>query len=168
MVRIDKSFYSLHAPEMARALIGKKLCVKLGNGVMKHAILETECYYGFEDSACHAHRGKTERNKVMFEAGGIAYIYLCYGLHNMLNIVSGEKDFPEAVLIRGVEGYMGPGKLTKALGITRDYNGEDMINSERLWLEEGDVQYSISASERIGIDYADEEDRKRLWRFSAV
>ena len=98
--------------------------------------METECYYGEEDTACHASKGKTERTKVLYEQGGTAYVYLCYGMHSLFNVVSGKKGHPEAVLIRGVTGYNGPGKLTKAMHIDRTLNEEDMVNSDQLWLED--------------------------------
>ena len=92
---------------MAPSLIGKLLCRKMcdenGERIIKFRITETECYFGEEDTACHAHKGKTERTKTMYRRGGIAYVYLCYGMHSMLNVVSGPEGYPEAVLIRGVE-----------------------------------------------------------------
>ena len=74
---------------MAPALLGKLLCRKIDNEIIKYRITETECYFGEEDTACHAHKGKTERTKVMYHEGGVAYVYLCYGLHSMFNVVSG-------------------------------------------------------------------------------
>ena len=157
---------------MAPSLIGKLLCRKVyENGkekTIKLRITETECYFGENDTACHAHKGKTERTKIMYHRGGVAYVYLCYGIHSLLNIVSGPKDFPEAVLIRGVEGFNGPGKLTKALSIDRSLNGEDLINSEKLWLEDDGYSAKYIAGKRIGIDYATEEYRNMLWRYTMV
>ena len=157
---------------MAPSLIGKLLCRKIcdnsGERVIKLRITETECYFGEEDTACHAHKGKTERTKVMYHSGGVAYIYLCYGIHSLLNIVSGPEDFPEAVLIRGVEGYDGPGKLTKVLAIDRSLNGEDLIASDKLWLEDDGFSAEYTVGKRIGIDYATEEYRNILWRFTIV
>ena len=155
---------------MAPSLIGKLLCRKVyENGkekIIKLRITETECYFGENDTACHAHKGKTERTKIMYHRGGVAYVYLCYGIHSLLNIVSGPKDFPEAVLIRGVEGFNGPGKLTKALSIDRSLNGEDLIISEKLWLEEDGYSAEYTVGKRIGIDYATEEYRNMLWRYT--
>ncbi|MEG0754430.1 MAG: DNA-3-methyladenine glycosylase, partial [Angelakisella sp.] len=125
-----------------------------------------ECYCGECDTACHAHKGKTERTKVIYREGGCAYIYLCYGIHNLLNVVSGEEDFPEAVLIRGVEGFYGPGRLTKTLAIDRTLNGEDLVTSKQLWLEEDGTFPEYEAATRIGIEYATEEYREKLWRFT--
>jgi DNA-3-methyladenine glycosylase len=169
-MKLDKDFYSKRAPEMAPSLIGKLLCRKIcdnsGERVIKLRITETECYFGEEDTACHAHKGKTERTKVMYHSGGVAYIYLCYGIHSLLNIVSGPEDFPEAVLIRGVEGYDGPGKLTKVLAIDRSLNGEDLIASDKLWLEDDGFSAEYTVGKRIGIDYATEEYRNILWRYT--
>ena len=102
----------------------------------------------------------------MYEPGGRAYVYLCYGMHEMLNIVTGPEGSPEAVLIRGVEGHDGPGKLTRALDITRALNRENLLESNRLWLEDDGAAPPFSASPRIGIAYASAEDRARLWRFT--
>jgi DNA-3-methyladenine glycosylase len=102
----------------------------------------------------------------MYSAGGCAYIYLCYGMHHMLNIVTGAKGEPQAVLIRGIESADGPGKLTKKLAVERRHNGADVIFSDELWIEDdGFVPEQINTSPRIGIDYADEKDRLRPWRF---
>ena len=102
----------------------------------------------------------------MYREGGVAYVYLCYGIHSLLNIVSGTEGFPEAVLLRGVEGYDGPGKLTKALGIDCSLNGASFTTSEDLWLEDDGYSASYETGKRIGIDYATEEYRNILWRFT--
>ena len=158
--------YNKDAVTLARYLLGKILCRKAGRKVLKLRITETEAYYGEDDTACHAHKGKTERTAIMYEDGGHAYIYLCYGVHWLLNVVSGKKDFPEAVLIRGVEGYNGPGKLTKALCIDKSLNKENMADSVRLWIEDDGEKPAFTAAKRIGIDYASEKDKERLWRFT--
>lgn len=167
-MRVKSDFYKMRAPEMAKALLGKLLCRKVDGKVMKLRINETEAYFGEDDTACHASKGKTGRTKTMYEDGGTAYIYLCYGIHNLLNIVSGERGFPEACLIRGVEGYDGPGKLTKAMKIDRSLNGIDLNTSDELWLEDDGHNPSFEPSRRIGIGYASEEDRNRLWRFNVT
>ena len=108
MKRLKKADYAADAVTMAKMLLGKWLCRRLDGGtVLKARIVETEAYCGEGDTACHAHCGKTERNAPMYEAGGIAYVYLCYGMHNLLNVVTGVKGYSEAVLIRGVEGRIG-------------------------------------------------------------
>jgi DNA-3-methyladenine glycosylase len=158
--------YRKDAVSLAPFLLGKFLCRKIGRKVIKLRIAETEAYLGEDDTACHAHKGKTERTAVMYEDGGHAYIYLCYGVHWLLNVVSGKKDFPEAVLIRGVEGFPGPGKLTKQLLIDKSLNGENLVLSEKLWIEDDGLRPSFLASKRIGIEYASERDKNRLWRFT--
>ena len=166
-MRIIDSFYSRPAFDVAPELLGKFLCRNLDGNIVKFRITETECYYGEDDTACHAHKGKTERTGVMYENGGLAYVYLCYGIHNMLNIVTGVKDFPEAVLIRGAGEYNGPGKLTKALKINRSFNWENLMKSDKLWIEddESGKRYPYKTDRRVGIAYAHETDRNRLWRF---
>jgi DNA-3-methyladenine glycosylase len=99
MTKLDKNFYLKSALEVAPLLIGKLLVRRLSNGqIVKYRITETEAYYGEEDSACHARVGKTKRTWILYEEGGLAYIYLCYGIHYLLNVVTGNKDHPEAVL----------------------------------------------------------------------
>ena len=159
--------YDLPATELAPLLLGKMLCRRRGSALLRLRITETECYYGESDSACHAHRGMTERTKVLYRAGGAAYIYLCYGIHNLLNVVSGPAGHPEAVLIRGIEGYPGPGRLTKALEIDRGLNGIDLRSSDQLWLEDDGVTFPYTAGPRVGIGYATPEDQARPWRFVA-
>ncbi|MGM9680624.1 MAG: DNA-3-methyladenine glycosylase [Eubacteriales bacterium] len=170
-MKVPERDYSLHADELAPKLLGKLLCRRFPDGgVRKLRITETECYMGESDSACHAHHGKTPRCSVLYEKGGVAYVYLCYGIHHLLNVVCGPEGFPEAVLIRGIEGYPGPGKLTKAMSIDRSLNGADLLCSDEIWLEEDPdapvVRYRCDR--RVGIDYADEVDRQRLWRFILI
>ncbi len=165
MKRLDCKFYNLNALEAAPLLLGKLLCRNINGVIVKSIITETECYYTEQDTACHAYKGLTERTKPLYEQGGIAYVYLCYGIHSLLNIVTGEKNIPQAVLIRGIENYNGPGKLTKYLKIDRTFNRENLITSNRLWIEDADKQYKYIATPRIGIDYATEEYRNKPWRF---
>ena len=155
---------------MAKALLGKTLCRKLDDGtVLRARIVETEAYFGEEDTACHASRGRTSRTEVMYLPGGFAYVYLCYGMHDMLNVVTGPANHPEAVLIRGVEGVSGPGRVTKALHITRALNRENLIESPCLWIEEEDAAAPrFKATTRIGIGYASKRDQARRWRFITV
>lgn len=120
---------------------------------------------GAEDSASHAYKGKTPRNRIMFEAGGVAYVYLCYGIHHLLNIVCGEENQPQGVMIRGVEGVIGPGRVTKLLGIDRAFYGENLTTSELLWLEDDGYIAEYSTHKRVGIDYALPKDIAAEWRF---
>ena len=167
MKRLSAADYAVDAVTAAKLLLGKWLCRRLPNGsVLKVRIVETEAYCGEGDTACHAHCGKTERNAPMYEAGGIAYIYLCYGMHNLLNVVTGPMDSPEAVLIRGVEGAVGPGRVTKLLQIDRTLNREPLATSPRLWIEDGGTKLPcFKSTPRIGIAYATKRDQNRKWRF---
>lgn len=162
----DKSFFVQDGYTLAQQLIGKYICRCVDGEIKRYRITETECYIGTEDTACHAHKGRTRRTDIMWARGGVCYVYLCYGIHNMLNFVSGNAEDPQAVLIRGVQGYDGPGKLTKALAIDRSFNGESLLTSDRIWLEDGGA-LSYTATPRIGINYAEEKDRNALWRFVA-
>lgn len=165
--RLGREFYTDDVLNVAPALLGKLLCRKIDGGeVVKYRITETEAYRGEDDTACHASKGKTPRTSVMWDKGGTVYVYLCYGMHNMLNIVTGAKGEPQAVLIRGIESANGPGKLTKRLSVERRHNGADVVFSDELWIEDdGFVPENINTSPRVGIDYADEQDRIRPWRF---
>lgn len=164
------SDYARDAVEMAKALLGAVLCRRLDDGtVLRARIVETEAYFGEEDTACHAHRGRTPRTDVMYGPGGFAYVYLCYGMHAMLNVVTGPAGHPEAVLVRGVEGAVGPGRVTKAMQITCGLNREHLVSSERLWIEsDGAPPPRFKSSPRVGIGYASKRDQARKWRFSAM
>ena len=169
MKRLHKSDYAVGAVTVAKMLLGKRLCRRLADGtVLKARIVETEAYCGEGDTACHAHCGKTERNAPMYESGGIGYIYLCYGMQNLLNVVTGKKDYPEAVLIRGVEDHLGPGRVTKFLQIDRTLNRQPLTAPTRLWIEDdGTPPPRFKATPRIGIVYATKRDQNRKWRFVA-
>ena len=117
-------------------------------------------------ASCHAHRGLTPRTATLYRQGCAAYVYLCYGIHNLLNVVTGPEGHPQAVLIRGVAGAAGPGRVTRLLGVDRSLNGADLTASEELWLEEG-TPLPFTALPRVGIGYASPEDQARLWRFVA-
>ena len=164
-MKLKKEIYAMRAYELAPYLLGKILCRRTTDGVRRARICETECYFGEDDTACHAHKGRTPRTKTLYEEGGIAYVYLCYGIHSLLNVVSGEKDFPEAVLIRGVEGAQGPGRVTKLLQIDREQNGVSFTDSDEIWIEDDGFSASYRTDKRVGIDYADKEDREKQWRF---
>ena len=167
MKRLSATDYAVDAITAAKMLLGKWLCRRLDDGTVRKArIVETEAYCGESDTACHAHCGKTMRNAPMYEAGGIAYIYLCYGMHNLLNVVTGKKDYPEAVLIRGIADHIGPGRVTKFLQIDRTLNRESLMTSPRLWIEDyGTPPPRFKATPRIGIAYATKRDQNRKWRF---
>ena len=162
---LSKEYFLRPATELAPDLLGKILCRKIEDKIIKLRILETECYFGEEDTACHANKGRTPRTDIMYKAGGNAYIYLCYGIHSLLNITTGEEGHPEAVLIRGIEESIGPGRLTNRLSIDRSLNRMPLIPESGLWLEDDGTRFEYTTAPRVGIDYASEEDRAKLWRF---
>lgn len=163
---IDREFFRQDALSLAPALIGKTLVRTLPDGSQKRLrITETEAYCGVEDTACHAHKGKTTRAEMLWHDGGTIYVYLCYGMHNLINIVSGAEGEPQAVLIRCCEGYEGPGKLTKFLELDRGFNGLDILSCDGLRIEDDGMEVDITQLPRVGIAYADEADREALWRF---
>ncbi|MDR1353961.1 MAG: DNA-3-methyladenine glycosylase [Oscillospiraceae bacterium] len=163
--RLDRKTYQQDAVLLGPQLLGKLLCRRINGEIIKNRVTETESYCGVEDTACHAHKGRSKRTEAMYLEGGHVYVYLCYGRHFMLNIVAGPKDSPEAVLIRGIVGYNGPGKLTKAMEIDHRLNGETLLTSNELWLEDDGYQCKYTSLKRIGIGYAIKEDRNKLWRF---
>lgn len=165
--RLKRDYYRSHdALFVAEDLLGKLLVRDFGNGlIQKWQIVETETYLGPDDLASHASKGRTSRTEVMFAEGGLVYAYLIYGMHWMLNIVTGPKDHPEAVLIRGVQGCNGPGRVGKLIGLDRSFYGEDLETSKRLWIEDQPSNGKIVTSTRIGIDYAGEKWKNKLWRF---
>jgi len=164
--RLNRNFYNRDVLDVAPEIIGKIMVIRLADGFYcRYSVTEVEAYRGIEDRACHAFKGKTSRTRVMFGEGGYLYIYLIYGMYWMLNIVTGEEDNPQAVLIRGVESLPGPGKLTKALGIDKSFYGEDLTVSERIWFEESGEKPLVKTSPRIGIDYAGEYWASMPWRY---
>ena len=154
---------------LARGLLGKVLARRQGDGsVTRHRITEVEAYDGEKDLACHASKGRTKRTEVMYRPGGVWYVYLCYGVHEMLNLVTGPAGYPAAILIRGVEGISGPGRLTKRLRIGRQLNGTAAARVSGLWLEDDGFKVPRRArrvSARIGVDYAGPVWAAKPWRF---
>lgn len=134
-------------------------------------ITEVEAYDGPLDKASHAHRGQTSRNAPMFGESGVWYVYFVYGIHHMLNIVTGKKDYPAAVLIRGIKGTSGPAKLTKFLNIDKKFNNKPAIKKTGLWIESASrrtgikiKKSQIKSSPRVGVNYA-EEWKDKYYRF---
>ena len=153
------------APQAAEALLGKLLVRRFDDGrELSVRITETEAYFGEADTACHARFGRTKRSEVLYHPAGTIYVYLCYGIHWMLNLVTGPADDPQAVLIRGVEGASGPGRVTKYLGADGRMNDTPLGTALRLE-DDGFRPASVGRSGRIGIGYASAEDQARLWRF---
>ncbi len=164
--RLTRKFYTRDVLEVAPELPGKNMVVRMPDGTWERFIVtEVEAYRGKEDLACHASKGRTARTNIMFHEGGRLYVYLIYGMYWMLNIVTGEENIPQAVLVRGLENFRGPGLLTKAFGIDRSFYGEDLVTSERIWFEETGNTPLLKTSPRIGVDYAGEYWKTRLWRY---
>jgi DNA-3-methyladenine glycosylase len=155
---LDAAFFARPADRVARDLLGARLVVRRPDGCLeRHAVCETEAYLGAHDLACHGARGRTPRNAVMFGPAGHWYVYLCYGLHWMLNVVTGDEGVPAAVLIRGAGAHVGPGRLTRALGIDRGFDGRPATRRSGLWLEPaaGAVpRRHVRRTPRIGVGYA--------------
>jgi DNA-3-methyladenine glycosylase len=164
--RLEQSFFSRDVLEVAPGLLGCAIARVFPDGtISRYAITETEAYRGQEDLACHASKGLTSRTAPMFEQGGILYVYLVYGMHWMLNVVTGPKDHPEAVLIRGIDGAKGPGRVTRLLAIDKEFNSESLVQSTRIWIEAGEAPREYCSSPRIGIDYAGPIWKNMPWRY---
>jgi len=166
--RIDRPFYMQDVLIVAPALLGKYLVRRFPSGEeCRRMITEVEAYRGIEDRACHASKGRSDRTEVMFRPGGEIYVYMIYGMYWMLNIVTGKKDAPQTVFIRGIEGITGPGRLTKALEIDKSFYGEDLSTSRRLWVEKENGEIAFTTTPRIGINYAGPEWASKPWRWVA-
>lgn len=176
MSKLPQKFYRREdVVTVSRDLLGKVLCTSIDGETTKAVIVETEAYAGVGDRASHAYGGRrTERTEPMYAAGGVAYVYLCYGIHHLFNVVSGERDTPHAVLVRaGVpldgEDVMqrrraksasgrallaGPGSLGQALGITTQLSGETLLG-DSIWIEDHGIDVTaVQVTPRIGVDYA--------------
>ncbi|MDN3585706.1 DNA-3-methyladenine glycosylase [Pedobacter aquatilis] len=180
-------FINQDAVLLAKDLLGKVLFTKIDKQVTAGVIVETEAYFGVKDKASHAYGGRrTNRTETMYSLGGVAYVYLCYGMHNLFNVVSSVKDEPHAILIRAIEPLIGidiiehrrnmprtkpaissgPGSAAKALGIDRSFNGKD-LSGNKIWIEDYKINYmdsEIIAAPRVGIAYA-QEHALLPWRF---
>lgn len=185
-MKLPLSFYkSNNVVEIARNLIGKTIFTNIDGEISSGIISETEAYAGITDKASHAYGGKrSKRTETMFLEGGRTYVYLCYGIHHLFNIVTGPAAIPHAVLIRAIIPQQGleiiknrtgksklkgisdgPGKLTKALGINANHNNIS-ITENTIWVEDIKINnFEIEVSKRIGIDYA-KEDALLPYRFN--
>lgn len=178
--RLEGDFFEREDPtRIAEELLGKVLVSQVNGVRCAGMITETEAYAGRTDRACHAYGGRrTQRTEVMYRKGGTAYVYLCYGIHHLFNVISGPEEVPDAVLVRAIEAVEGtdtllerrrmerakrnwlggPGKLTQGLGIRTDrHNGTDLVQDPELWVEDRGISVpsrSIHCGTRIGIDYA--------------
>ncbi|MBY0542071.1 MAG: DNA-3-methyladenine glycosylase [Sphingobacteriaceae bacterium] len=188
MPKLSYSFYEQKdVVSIAVQLLGKQLFTLIEGKLVGGTIVETEAYNGVIDKASHAYGGRfTPRTSIMYEAGGVSYVYLCYGIHHLFNVVTGIKGSPHAVLIRGLEPIVGidtmlmrrkmptlasritagPGALAQALGIDRKLNAKDLLGEE-IWIEDNGISYKkeqITSSPRVGVAYA-EDDALLPYRF---
>lgn len=187
-MKLPRSYYAdQDVLFLAQDLLGKILFTEINGNITAGIIVETEAYFGVQDKASHAYGGRrTDRTETLYSHGGVSYVYLCYGIHHLFNVVTSVKDEPHAVLIRAVEPLIGketmelrrsmpasraaissgPGSAAKALGIDRNFNKKDLTGNE-IWIEDHGIQYDpdeIVAGPRIGIAYA-QEDALLPWRF---
>jgi DNA-3-methyladenine glycosylase len=167
-MRLERSFYERDVLQVAPELIGKTIVVKNDLEESRYCITEVEAYRGTEDQASHARFGKTSRNAIMFDQGGLVYVYIIYGIYWMLNVVTGKKNEPQAVLIRGIKGFSGPGKVTRRLGIDKSFYGLDLTRSEKVWIEPDSFKPQIRQLPRFGIQYASEPWKSLPWRYIMV
>lgn len=166
--KLDYNFFHRPCLAVAQSLVGKLLVHHLADGTcIRLRISETEAYCGENDTACHAHKGRTKRTEVLYADAGTVYVYLCYGMHWLLNIVTGDAEDPQAVLIRACVDAPGPGKLSKALQITGEANRGSILG-DQLWIEDDGYACDVTADKRVGIGYASQEDQDRLWRFKMI
>ncbi len=190
MPKLIESFYTNpNVVQIAQELIGCKLCTSINGVLTAGIIVETEAYNGRTDKACHAFPDKrTPRTQVMYEKGGIAYVYFVYGMHYLFNVVTNKKEMADAVLIRAIEPTIGleemyarrkmnkngkiltggPARLAQALGIDKQLNGKSLTGN-KVWIEprSSDFDEELEATKRIGVDYAG-EDANLPWRFSII
>jgi len=163
--RLSVDFYKRDVLQVAPELLGKVLVRQFDDGsIRQYRITEVEAYRGTEDLACHASKGRTPRTEVMFREGGKVYVYLIYGMYWLLNFVTGEENHASAVLIRGIEGFSGPGRLGRELQLDKSFYGENLITSSRIWVEDAEPVTDFKTSKRIGIGYAGEWADK-MWRY---
>lgn len=164
---IPPRFFNRSAVTVARELIGCFIVRRVRGRTRRFLITETEAYEGPKDLASHASKGKTARNAVMFGAPGHFYVYFVYGMHWMLNIVTGKEGYPAAVLIRAVEEIKGPARLTKKLCITGLFTGKRAVRSTGLWFVKGaKIRVDdIKNTARIGVAYAGKKWSRKRYRF---
>ena len=164
---LDKTFFSRDCTQVAPDLIGKVLVRRTAEAETRFRITETEAYRGEEDTACHAHKGRTPRTEVLYMEAGTIYVYFCYGIHWLLNVVTGKEGSPQAVLIRACAEADGPAKLTKSMGIDKHFNRRNIAGGDDLWIEDDGCRVTVISDKRVGIAYASIEDQERLWRFKS-
>lgn len=165
---LENNFFDRPAVEVAKDLVGKYLVRRIRDKEISLLITETEAYDGPEDKACHGRFGLTKRNAVMFGPAGRFYVYLIYGMHWMLNVITGPEGYPAGVLIRGAGEITGPARLTKYLKITKKLYNKPAEPKTGLWFEDRGIlvpKHMILTTPRIGVDYAGPLWSKKLYRF---
>lgn len=168
MNELNIDFYKQNAIIVAKNLLGKKIERIHKDGTSNlYTITASEAYLGEEDKACHASKGRTARTEVMFQRGGLIYVYLIYGIHWMLNIVTGDLNSPQAVLICGLDNIRGSGRIGKLLKIDKSFYGEDITKSNRIKIYDAPIIKKFDQLPRKGINYAGAEWINKLWRFEA-
>ncbi|MCR4890555.1 MAG: DNA-3-methyladenine glycosylase [Ruminococcus sp.] len=167
-MRLTGEFFARDALEVAPDLVGKIIVRRLPDGTELHErIAETEAYRGEEDKGCHAAKGRTPRTELLYGKSGVIYVYLCYGMHWLMNVITGEDGQPQGVLFRAGEVHDGPAKLTKYLQINGSFNGGTFIGNEEIWIEDDGFRPEIHTAPRVGIDYAGDYWKSIEWRFIA-
>jgi DNA-3-methyladenine glycosylase len=171
---LTNRFFEDKTLKVAPCLLGKYLVRKKGKQIIRKKITEVEAYVGEHDLACHASKGRTSRTEVMYGPAGTIYVYLIYGMYWMLNIVTEEKDYPSAILIRSTENFKGPGVLTRELKINKTLNGKTLGFKSGLWIEDGypstvsksQPKQKIMRSPRVGVSYAGKNWADKPYRFN--
>ncbi|MBQ3565973.1 MAG: DNA-3-methyladenine glycosylase, partial [Oscillospiraceae bacterium] len=149
---LDGNFFHRDCLEVAPDLVGKLIVRRLDNGEeISLRITETEAYRGVEDKACHASKGRTPRTEILYGESGIIYVYLCYGIHWLMNVITGEVEQPQGVLIRACEGFEGPARLTKKLQIDKSFNNRHVDGNEHLYFVDDGFKPQIRTDKRVGI-----------------
>ena len=165
-MKLTADFFENDALWVAENLLGKILVRRFDDGeTQRYIITETEAYCGEEDIACHAAKGRTKRTEVMYQQGGSIYVYLIYGMYWLLNFVTGKENQPQAVLIRGLKGIDGPGRVGKILQLDKSFYGEITFESTRLWLEDAPKIADFITLPRIGVEYSGEVWKNKPWRY---
>jgi DNA-3-methyladenine glycosylase len=171
-MRLTREFFSRDVLEVTPDLLGKTLVRQFIDGhTLKLTIKETEAYRGEEDLGCHASKGRTQRTEVMYHQGGLVYVYLIYGMYWLLNFTTGAPGHPQAVLIRGAMEIEGPGRFGRALQLDKSFYKEDLITSNRLWVENNPKYSTMPAyttTPRVGINYAGEFWAGKHWRLELL
>ena len=165
-MKLKFDFFDRDCLDVAPDLVGKIIVRQLDDrSQIRIRITETEAYRGVEDKACHVSKGVTPRNKILFDKPGTIYVYICYGMHFLMNVITEKEGIPQGVLFRCGEKFNGPAKLTKALQVDKTFNTQSFIYNPIIWIEDDGYKPEIITAPRVGIDYAGEEWKNKPWRF---